>query len=455
MKSTNSVPSLLASKNFLKLCKVKYYNNCIFHNIQHDYIVQTGDPTATGRGGQSIQGLLYGDQANYFKDEIVPSLRHKEIGVVSMANKGPNLNASQFFITTGPNLESLDGKHTIFGQVVEGLETLLKINNAFCDRDGKPLQVIRIRHTIVLDDPFPDPSGLEVPDKSPLPLIDAPKGLLGEDTLIQVEEKLMNPEEMEQLKDQLEDKQARTRAEVLEILGDIPDAEIKPDRNVLFVCQLNPLTTDDDLELIFSRFGKIKSCEILKDKKTGDSLQYAFIEFIDEKAADQAYFKMNKVLIDDRRIHVDFSQSVSRADFSAEHYRRLATQLNRAENDRRGNTRGGMKRPRLEGRQMGGGDFGLVLEDDDGDRAAKKSRVDDRRHSDKREGERRPLARSGDRSRDNRRDGDRRGDERRDGRDRGRERDRGGHSGRDDRRDRERRRSRSRSPMRDSDRNRR
>jgi len=82
---------------------------------------------------------------------------------------------------------------------------------------------------------------------------------------------------------------------VLEILGDITDAEVKPDRNVLFVCQLNPLTTDDDLELIFSRFGKIRSCEILRDKKTGDSLQYAFIEFDNDKSAEQAYFKMNKV----------------------------------------------------------------------------------------------------------------------------------------------------------------
>lgn len=62
--------------------------------------------------------LLYGDQATYFKDEIVPTLRHREVGVVSMANRGPNLNASQFFITTGTNLESLDDKHTIFGQVL-------------------------------------------------------------------------------------------------------------------------------------------------------------------------------------------------------------------------------------------------------------------------------------------------------------------------------------------------
>ena len=67
---------------------------------------------------------------------------------------------------------------------------------------------------------------------------------------------------------------------------------------------------DEDLDLIFSRFGKILSCEVIRDKKTGDSLQYAFIEFENQKDCEQAYFKMQGVLIDDQRIHVDFSQSV-------------------------------------------------------------------------------------------------------------------------------------------------
>lgn len=76
--------------------------------------------------------------------------------------------------------------------------------------------------------------------------------------------------------------------------------------------ELDVLTqiADEDLNLIFSRFGKIISCEVIRDKRTGDSLQYAFIEFEDQKACEQAYFKMQGVLIDDHRIHVDFSQSV-------------------------------------------------------------------------------------------------------------------------------------------------
>lgn len=71
------------------------------------------------------------------------------------------------------------------------------------------------------------------------------------------------------------------------------------------------MTRDEDLEIIFSRFGIIKSCEIIRDTKTGDSLNYAFIEFETEGACIEAYNKMNNVLIDDRRIKVDFSQSVS------------------------------------------------------------------------------------------------------------------------------------------------
>ena len=96
------------------------------------------------------------------------------------------------------------------------------------------------------------------------------------------------------------------------MIGDIPDADAKPPESVLFVCKLNPVTTDEDLEIIFSRFGSILSCEVIRDQKTGDSLQYAFIEFENEDDCVNAYFKMDNVLIDDRRIHVDFSQSLAK-----------------------------------------------------------------------------------------------------------------------------------------------
>ena len=101
----------------------------------------------------------------------------------------------------------------------------------------------------------------------------------------------------------LEERETQKRAKVLEIIGDIPDADIS---------KLNPVTSDEDLEMIFSRFGPIRSCEVIRDQKTGDSLCYAFIEFENEEDCENAFFKMDNVLIDDRRIHVDFSQSVSK-----------------------------------------------------------------------------------------------------------------------------------------------
>jgi len=88
---------------------------------------------------------------------------------VSMANPQKNSNGSQFFITLAPNLERLDGKHTIFGKVVEGLDVLTKINSVYCDDSGRPFIDVRILHTIVLDDPFDDPPGLHAPERSPSP----------------------------------------------------------------------------------------------------------------------------------------------------------------------------------------------------------------------------------------------------------------------------------------------
>jgi peptidyl-prolyl cis-trans isomerase-like 4 len=126
------------------------------------------------------------------------------------------------------------------------------------------------------------------------------------------DEELEVEEDQEALEKLRREREAKAQALTLEMVGDLPFAEVKPPENVLFVCKLNPVTQDEDLELIFSRFGKILSCEVIRDRKTGDSLQYAFIEFENQKDCEQAYFKMQDVLIDDHRIHVDFSQSVSK-----------------------------------------------------------------------------------------------------------------------------------------------
>ncbi|KAJ6919098.1 peptidyl-prolyl cis-trans isomerase CYP59 isoform X1 [Populus alba x Populus x berolinensis] len=302
----------LTCKNFLKLCRIKYYNGCLFHTVQKDFTAQTGDPTGTGAGGDSVYKFLYGDQARFFGDEIHLDLKHSKMGTVAMASAGENLNASQFYFTLRDDLDYLDGKHTVFGEIAEGLETLTRINEAYVDEKNRPFKNIRIKHTYILDDPFDDPSQLAelIPEASPegKPKDEVDGDVRLEDDWVPMDEQLGTAE----LEEVLRAKEAHSSAVVLESIGDIPEAETKPPDNVLFVCKLNPVTEDEDLHTIFSRFGTVISADIIRDYKTGDSLCYAFIEFETNEACEQAYFKMDNALIDDRRIHVDFSQSVAK-----------------------------------------------------------------------------------------------------------------------------------------------
>lgn len=99
--------------NFVFLALHRYFEGIVFHRVLEDFMAQTGDPTGTGRGGPGYA----------FADEIVPDLSHDGKGVVSMANAGPDTNGSQFFITFAAT-PWLDGRHTVFGRVIEGVEVL-------------------------------------------------------------------------------------------------------------------------------------------------------------------------------------------------------------------------------------------------------------------------------------------------------------------------------------------
>ncbi|XP_045488633.1 peptidyl-prolyl cis-trans isomerase-like 4 [Pieris rapae] len=296
-------------RNFLKLCKMKYYNYNLFHSIRSGFIAQTGDPTGEGSGGQSIWGVLEGPEKRFFSGEKMPKIRHSEVGLLSMVGTDDMMVGSQFFFTLAPDLNSLDGTHCVIGEVTEGHEILTKLNEVICDETHRPYRDVRITHTVILEDPFVDPPGFRAPSRSPSPNPERLKGgrIAPDEDIDETEGKTAA-----EIQEMIEEKEAKARATILEIVGDLPDANIAPPENVLFVCKLNPVTTDDDLEIIFSRFGKIVSCEVIRDKKTGNSLQYAFIEFDNKKSCEDAYFKMDNVLIDDRRIHVDFSQSVSK-----------------------------------------------------------------------------------------------------------------------------------------------
>ncbi|KAK6590149.1 cyclophilin-RNA interacting [Cryptosporidium xiaoi] len=280
-----------ACVNFLKLCKIKYYNNSEFYKIEKGFVARTGN--SKEYGNKSIYDLLGIDQQKLTGKEVETNvrIRHNKAGRVGFVNKANTGSiGSEFYITLGNNLSHLDGNHVIFGQVEEGMDTLNKLENIIVDNDCSPLERVLILHTYILDDPYEDILGIDkyIPLRSPSSVEDDNMGELNEEDEIRI-------------LDSIGSREAKSRAITLEILGDIPSADFKPPENILFVCKLNPVTEDEDLELVFSRFGNVKSCNIVRDYKTGDSLQYAFIEFETKDECELAFLKMQNAIIDDRR----------------------------------------------------------------------------------------------------------------------------------------------------------
>jgi cyclophilin family peptidyl-prolyl cis-trans isomerase len=117
----------LTVENFVNLARAGFYDGTTFHRVIPGFMAQGGDPTGTGRGGPGYQ----------FGDEFSPDLRHDGAGVLSMANAGPGTNGSQFFITLAAT-PHLDGKHSVFGRVVEGMVVLTSIRERDPGRDPNP-----------------------------------------------------------------------------------------------------------------------------------------------------------------------------------------------------------------------------------------------------------------------------------------------------------------------------
>ncbi|GJE93272.1 cyclophilin-like protein [Phanerochaete sordida] len=137
-------------RNFIQLAMEGYYDGVIFHRIVPNFLVQTGDRTGTGGGGESI----YGEQ---FEDEIHPRLRFAHRGLVAMANNGQkNSNDSQFFITLD-RADELHGKHTLFGRVIgDTIYNVVKIGGMEVDENERPLYPPKIKTIRIVDNPFPD-----------------------------------------------------------------------------------------------------------------------------------------------------------------------------------------------------------------------------------------------------------------------------------------------------------
>ena len=123
-------------ENFVGLAKKGYYDGVIFHRVIKDFMIQGGDPTGTGCGGESVWGKP-------FEDECSPEIAFDKPGLLAMANAGPGTNGSQFFITTVPT-PWLHMPHTIFGEVVEGYEVVQKIEGCRTGFMDKPLEEQKI-----------------------------------------------------------------------------------------------------------------------------------------------------------------------------------------------------------------------------------------------------------------------------------------------------------------------
>lgn len=123
-------------ENFLGLVQKNYYDGVIFHRVIKQFMIQGGDPTGTGAGGDSIWGKPFADE---FKKEV----KFDKPGLLAMANRGPNTNGSQFFITTA-QAPWLNMRHTIFGEVTKGYDIVQKIEAAKTDGRDKPVEAIKI-----------------------------------------------------------------------------------------------------------------------------------------------------------------------------------------------------------------------------------------------------------------------------------------------------------------------
>jgi peptidyl-prolyl cis-trans isomerase-like 4 len=288
--------------NFLKLAKLGWFNNALFIEIIPNFMIRVAHLSRPS--GQTIYSLLSNDDHFYVPNEINTSLTHSTAGLLSTCNEGPNLNNSNFFITLGGDLRRHDTKRSIFGEIAENFEIILRIATDPTDPTNRPLRNIRILKTEVLFDPFDDPPGFDALRSRFAPIERVPE-------IDRIEDDDIVPEiDSEEYRRTVDELKARRNAAVLEMLGDIPSIDARPPDTTLFICKLNPITTAEGLKIFFSRFGDVNRVDLIRDKKTGGCLCYAFVVFEKAAQAENAFLRVQRAVIDGRIVLVDFCQSV-------------------------------------------------------------------------------------------------------------------------------------------------
>jgi len=218
-------------ESFTRLCARKYYHGCLVYQVQSGCLAQTGDPSGTGKGG-CCASHHEGDAQRFIRHTPTDDRqKHDRAGLVSVASMGAqgndHLYGSQFFFTLrDEDLDHLDaGGHMIIGEVAEGLDVLKKLGALYLDSQGRPWEDVRIQHTHVLENPFAPCECPPSPDRKP----ETPHK----------DEKVTARVAYGQAKDandgltaaesasQEADKKARSQAEVLEMIGDLPHADVR------------------------------------------------------------------------------------------------------------------------------------------------------------------------------------------------------------------------------------
>eukprot|EP00536_Pseudo-nitzschia_multiseries_P011326 jgi/Psemu1/166600/gw1.379.41.1 len=288
-------------KNVLKLAKARYYTGNLVYNVQPNRFCQLGDPNDENEG-KNLKPDVLASRRRFLKSDMGRALTEDECRqrgrvVATEINGISDTIGSQLLITETEQGLTPQTFRSVGTVVEDGNDVLGKINAAYCDANGRPYADIRVIRALVIDDPYDDPTGMDrLLEDQTVELRISASEIVPDTAMDEEDREAMRLQEEERLK-----REDKSRAVVLEMLGDLPSADITAPENVLFVCKLNSVTEDEDLELIFSRFDEQVKVEIVRDHKTGGSLQYAFVEFTTKEQAAEAYFKMNNALVDDRR----------------------------------------------------------------------------------------------------------------------------------------------------------